>query len=1382
MNSGKPSSKRVPSKDNIPHLHPGNSWSSEETTNDRLRVVGIGASAGGLEALELLFGHLPVDTGMAFVVIQHLSPDFVSMMNELLSRHTSMEIHRVSDRMAVKPNCVYLIPPKKEMIISDGQLLLSDKDPKQLSLPIDTFFRSLAQECGDRAVGIVLSGTGSDGSRGIQKISSEGGIVIVQDEESCRFDGMPKAAIETGIVDIVLRPEEMGEVLAKTSKTGILDNLEKSESGLNGVFELLRNEYGIDFSWYKSSTVDRRVERRIQMLHVSSLDDYLRVVREDREELNNLYKDLLIGVTKFFRDPQAFDRLAESVIPGILENLEDQEEARFWVAGCATGEEAYSLAILIDEQLRRTGKRIDVKIFATDVHKNSLQYASAGLYPASSMTELSEDRLSRYFTSTNGCYQVAPELRKLIVFSPHNLLKDAPFTRMHLISCRNLLIYFQPAAQKKVLSLFHFALTSSGILFLGPSEGLLDLGDEFDPIDRSWKIYRKRRDIRLTQDFRMSPTTDFSLRSIPRLPRRDTKRSSSDFVSRAYELLAQDYLPPSFLVDESYELLYSFPGAVNFLAQRGGAPSTAILDLVDEDLRVVLAGALQRSSREKVAVSFSKISIQDARESVVADLTVRPLSINGSKTLYLISIVPLVSQEAGPVHAVELHVDESVRERMRLLESDLRHTKENLQAAIEELETSNEELQAANEELVASNEELQSTNEELHSVNEELYTVNGEYQRKIEELVEVNEDIDNLFRSTDVASIFLDPSLSIRKFTPQATRIFHVTPQDIGRRIDGFVHNLNYDKLFEDIQAVATGNKTKFEKDVLDKHGGWHLLRVIPYQSNEFSGGVVVSIFDIDSLKQAQTELRIAKDAINASINGVLLTDLDWRIRAANPAFLNMFEFEDFAAVQGQRIIDLFATESVGKLKEICDEISRDEQPKKHEYTIRRKDGTAFHVEVAGTIFSDERETPSGRQLSFVDITRRRQAEEARESYSAQLEMANETLRAAELNARDAVEKRDQFLAILSHELRNPLGGIQNAVRVLNHKGADEKKTARAKSAIASQTRQMARLMNDLLDVSRVTQGKINFDLEVLDSCELIEDAVDNVQSSIHTRKQSLKIERPDSPLFVEADRDRLLQVLNNLLTNASRYTQPGGEITLRLEKRDVECFISVIDNGIGIEPELKDGIFEMFVQSDSTLERTDGGMGVGLTLVKSLTEKMGGAVEADSKGTGQGSSFTVRLPLTLKNPPDGSAHPERTIKLSREYCSSKRVLIVEDNNDAREMLKYLLDLDGFQVLQASDGRSGLDLVLSEQPDFAFVDIGLPELNGFQVARQICKKLGDDRRTKLVALTGYGQMDDHIKVMDAGFDEHLVKPVDGKELNRVLAETLKSKVNQVELD
>ncbi len=581
-------------------------------------VVGVGASAGGLEALEALFNNMPPDTGMAFVVIQHLSPDFKSLMDELLSRHTTIAIHRVEDGMVVEPNAIYLIPPKKEMIISGGRLLLSDKDPTVgFSLPIDTFFRSLAQDVGERAMGVILSGTGSDGSRGIRAIHEAGGLVVVQSEETAKFDGMPRSAIETGVADFIVAPGEIPGTLLRHIKHPIHGKpLDKdtalSETGLTALYGLLRAECGIDFSFYKPNTVLRRIERRLQMNRSMDLEEYIEQLRNDPIELNLLYKDLLIGVTRFFRDPDLFRRLEHVVIPEVLSKVPSDEEIRVWIAGCATGEEPYSIAILLHEAIAHARRPLNVRVFATDVHRASLDFAGAGVYSDSALSEVSEERLKRFFVRHGNSYQVSQDLRKSIVFAPHNVIKDAPFTKLDLVSCRNLLIYFQPPAQRKALSLFHFGLKAGGTLVLGPSETPGEIADEFETVDSHWRIYRKRRDIRLPADLRM-PLTPLSPQA-PTIvsPARGGRQGAPDAsLIKAYDELLSAYVPASVLVNERREVVHAFAGAGKFLSVPDGRPSNDLLDMVDKDLRLAISGAMQRAAKESATVAYAGVIHRD---------------------------------------------------------------------------------------------------------------------------------------------------------------------------------------------------------------------------------------------------------------------------------------------------------------------------------------------------------------------------------------------------------------------------------------------------------------------------------------------------------------------------------------------------------------------------------------------------------------------------------------------------------------------------------------------------------------------------------------------------------------------------------------------------
>ena len=606
-----------------------------EIDNCELHIAGIGASAGGLEAIESLFKAMPNDTGIAFVLVQHLSPDFKSHMDQLLARHTDMAIYRVEDGMVVEPNSIYLIPPKKEMIIANGKLLLTDKDPSRgLAMPIDQFMRSLAADCGRRAIGIILSGTGSDGSRGAQSINEAGGLVLCQSEETARFDGMPLNAQETGCVHMILAPEAMPIVLNRYVGEGLTPKKlaeeeanVSEESGIDQIFRLLRVQYGIDFSHYKWNTVSRRLERRLTMQQSHDLGDYIERLNDDPQELTALYKDLLIGVTRFFRDRDAFEKLSSEILPELVARASATEPLRIWVAACATGEEAYSLAILLSEALEKANKPINFTLFATDVHRDSLEFASRGIYSEDALVDVSEERKKYFFRQTREGYQVIQSLRQQIVFAPHNLINDAPFTRLDLVTCRNFLIYLKPLAQKKVLSLFHFSLRMGGVLFLGPSEHPAELSDEFECLNTTWKIYRKRRDIRLPAELRLPlPSSSNLINPVTAGGKTlvDTGRNDNELLA-TYDRLLEIHMPPSFLLDEKFQLLHSFGGAERYLKVRGGRASTYVLDMVGDDLKTALAGALQHALKDRSEVRYGGIVFQSDNKQETLRLVVQPL-------------------------------------------------------------------------------------------------------------------------------------------------------------------------------------------------------------------------------------------------------------------------------------------------------------------------------------------------------------------------------------------------------------------------------------------------------------------------------------------------------------------------------------------------------------------------------------------------------------------------------------------------------------------------------------------------------------------------------------------------------------------------------------
>lgn len=1340
-----------------------------------LHIVGIGASAGGLEALERFFRSAPTKSGLAYVVIQHLSPDFKSLMDELLARHTKLPIHRVENGMIVEPDHVYLLPPKKEMIVSGGRLLLTDKDPEQdLSLPIDHFFRSLAQDAGRCAIAVVLSGTGSDGSRGIRDVHEAGGLVVAQAEETAKFDGMPRSAVDTGVVDHVLSPEEMPAVLVEHAKRHCETGSRLASTDLSGVdviFKLLRDEYGIDFSYYKPNTVGRRIERRQTLRRTNDLEHYIEMLKSDSAELNALYRDLLIGVTRFFRDRDAFERLEKEIIPEILAHKKPNEELRIWVAGCATGEEAYSLAILFDERLKLMGRPPNVKIFATDVHRASLEFASAGLFHEEALDQVTPARLQRYFARRADGFQVSTELRQMIVFAVHNIIKDAPFTKLDLISCRNLLIYLQPPVQKKVLSLFHFGLKTGGALFLGPSETPGELGGEFEDLDQHWKIYRKRRDIRLPPDMRL-PLSSASLhmRSIA-APAPATGIDPT--LMSAYDHLLDRFMPPALLVNDRRQLVHAFSDAAKFLTMRPGRATTDVLDLLHEDLKLPLAGALQRVIKDHHPVVYSGVRVRTGNGDERVNITVEPvLNRHANLTHLLISL----AGDLAPAASAEprnVGVDEASRDLLSSLEAELHHTRENLQATVEELETSNEEMQATNEELVASNEELQSTNEELHSVNEELYTVNAEYQKKITELTELTDDMDNLLRSTEVGTIFLDRNLCIRKFTPQIGRAFDLLPHDIGRRIDSFSHNVRYDGLLDDVKEVLkTG--TPIERNVEDRRGDSLLLRILPYCSHTDIEGVVVTLIDITSLKRTEQRVAALSAIVESSDDAIIGMSLDGKMTSWNHGAQVLYGYTA-DEILGQSL-SMLRPENDRKEGEFdwTPEVlqrMRDGLPADYrvEVTRQRKDGTLIDVSLSFSPIRDARGHLVGISKIARDISDRKQAEKELQKKADEIAKANRELeessarqREAEEEAREGVELRDRFLAMLSHELRNPLAAILNATRLMEQRELDKSQRELAHGVILRQSQQMARLLDDLLDVSRITRNKIEIRKEVFDLRRATEEAVEAVGPLAAERRHKLHVDLPEEKVCVDGDAARLQQIQVNLLANAVKYTPQGGEIRISLAAEGDEAVIRVRDTGIGIPPSMQEKIFELFVQLDGAAGGLEGGMGVGLTLVRNLVGLHGGSVTAHSDGLGRGAEFVVRLPIAKQAPKERSTEsPQRTL-------AGRRIVVVDDNADIRVTSRGLLEAMGCTVFDVPDGEQAIELIRAQKPDLALIDIGMPGLSGYETAERI-RALPEIDGMLLIAVTGFGQADDRIHALNSGFDAHLVKPIQLEQLAQLLA-------------
>jgi two-component system CheB/CheR fusion protein len=832
-------------------------------------VVGIGASAGGLEAIQSFFEATPADSGMAFVVIQHLSPDHKSLMVELLSRKTEIPVQRAEDGMTVAPNQIYLIPPKKNLTLFHGKLLLHDQKPRgEINLPVDVFLRSLAEDQGEHAVGVILSGTGSDGTRGVRAVKEWGGLVMVQDADSAKFDGMPRAAASTGLADFVLPPAEMPAQLIACIRHPYATRQARKppalgdETGLTRLFSLLRAKTKVDFTYYKPSTIERRIERRIAVTQCADLDAYVRYAEQTPAEVVALYRELLIGVTSFFRDPPVMTLLRDRVLPELFERCTNRE-MRFWVAGCSTGEEPYTLAILAREVMEKMGIVRDVKIFATDIDRNAVMKAGAGIYPESIAADLSPALLTKYFYLRGDTYQVARSLREMVVFAQHNLVKDPPFTRIDLVSCRNLLIYLQPNLQQQALSMFEFSLNPGGVLVLGTSETVGDQEHRFEPIDRKARIFRAAG----PASGRAAASPAVLTATADSCPAGDVGGFGPVFSGRArqHEHLLQrlldglgTYVPLAVAVNERLEILHTVGDPRGIFSLPSGRAVYDISRMVDRELAIPLATGIQKAFRTGEELAYSNLPLRTEDGNRTFRLRIRPLTgRRNDEPMVLVFFERIESVTDSAVAApVEIDLDEETRQRVQDLEQELQFTRENLQATIEELETANEELQATNEELLASNEELQSTNEELQSTNEELHTVNAEYQNKIIELTESQNDVDNLLASSRVGILLLDEDLHIRRFSPQIAQVFSLVDGDVGRPLKHLSHSLlDQDPLGLAIEVQRKGELREVQARTED--GRWYLLRVLPYRIGPGAfAGIVITLIDISERKAADEELR----------------------------------------------------------------------------------------------------------------------------------------------------------------------------------------------------------------------------------------------------------------------------------------------------------------------------------------------------------------------------------------------------------------------------------------------------------------------------------------------------------------------------------------------
>jgi len=1332
-------------------------------------VVGIGASAGGLPALQRFFENLPQSTGMAFVVVLHLSPKHPSSADQMLQRTTRMPVVQVVKAVQIEADHVYVIPPNQHLTMIDGFLGLRPLErPRGGHIAIDLFFRTLAEVHRERSVAIVLSGTGSDGAVGLKRIKEQGGVTIVQLPADAEHDSMPEAAIGTGIVDFVLPVAEMPQKLIELWQNARIielpptgdgegpiahlprqDDAQLAEEALQRVVFLLLNRTGHDFKQYKRATVLRRIERRMQVRAVHTLPEYCNLLEADPRECHALLADMLIGVTNFFRDREAFEAVEREIIPELFKGKGATDEVRVWVAACSTGEEAYSLAMLLADQAEEMTNPPAYQVFASDIDNDAIAQARKGVYPHSIITDVAPSRLRRHFTKDDDRYNIHKGIRDRILFASHNVLRDPPFSRLDLVSCRNLLIYLNREVQARVLEMFHFALKPGGYLFLGGSESAESVTDFFVPVDKKNRIYRARPTSRTMSSGTQLPSHVSRLPGAIQRPPPQRQFSYAEVHQRALAMASS----PSLMLDRESNIVHTSQRAGQFLRMGDGEPSRNVLALIMPELRLELRSALYQIQQGNTAIDCRHILVEVPGRSTMIGMRVSSFRDEDSSenfTLVVFNEVPeLVLTPVGAPR------DDQV---LTQLETELQRTKEQLQETIEhfeisteELRASNEELQAINEELRSATEELETSKEELQSVNEELITVNYELKSKVEETSKANDDLNNLIASTDIATLFVDSGLRIKRFTPRATDIFRIIASDLGRSLLDLTHRLDYEQLADDVSATFETLRP-VEREIRNNDGRWYIVRLLPYRTTEDRiEGAIMTFFDISERRQAQEQARVNEarmQMVAESTHDYAIISLDGEGRATswNKGAERLFGYTEDEML-GHSLEALFTPEDRERgAREDEMRRAREEGRSEDERWHLRKDGSRFYASGVTNPLGP-RAAYGYAKIARDETKRLRQISERDEAFNHE--------HRERTGAEHAVATKDQFLAIMSHELRQPLNliGINADLLARIPDVRASSLAMRCAETIRTSVVSQAKIIEDLLDLSRVRTGKMAMSVAPVQVSKVVHAIVDVARAD--PSAQGLQLETSiDDSLVVMADAVRFEQIAMNLLSNAIKFTPDGGRIEVNLGADNGMMRLDVTDNGQGIAPGSLAKVFEMFGQPNSVTTRAKGGLGIGLALVHELVNLHGGRIEAHSEGIGKGARFTVWLPLVEQDGHEvGGALDDAQLDIA-----GLRVLLVDDVEDAVMIMQSLLQMYGAEIWVATSARQALDILGRENIELLVSDISMPDMDGYGLLREV-RKMPRYSTLPAVAVTGLGREQDIAATREAGFAAHLGKPL-----------------------